>query len=345
MDMRMMTDFGDAGGMDPMAFHAMLGMQNMGGLPQPPPPGQNMNQNRGGKGKGKGKRRDDQSQGHGGPMHVHPLQALAMQGGGGDENDYHMNQGVAPAALLQRMADRSSEPPPGWAGVTTLMMRNLPNKYSQRMLLTEINEVGFLGTFDFLYLPIDPETAANRGYAFLNFIDQSFAWMFKLSYDGRKMCRFKSNKVVSVMPATLQGFDANYMHYSTARVSRGDPAARPLFLREPSQPVAKHQRNGKKISQIGGQRKTEFNEDAPPRAPPATAAQNVEAPWPQGGSNGGYPAAAPPPGANGNGTQADVDDGSANLVAKFCPHCGSPTKAAFKFCPQCGNNTSFSGEA
>merc|ERR1719323_553735 len=125
--------------------------------------------------------------------------------------------------------------PPEWADTMTVMMRNLPNKYTQRMLLTEINHTGFLGTFDFLYLPIDPETTANRGYSFLNFIDPGFAWMFKMSYEGRKMNRFNSNKVISVVPATLQGFEANYAHYATSRVNRGDPAARPLFLREPKQ--------------------------------------------------------------------------------------------------------------
>merc|ERR1719323_1096639 len=124
--------------------------------------------------------------------------------------------------------------PPEWADTMTVMMRNLPNKYTQRMLLTEINHTGFLGTFDFLYLPIDPETTANRGYSFLNFIDPGFAWMFKMSYEGRKMNRFNSNKAVSVVPATLQGFEANYAHYASARVNRGDPAARPLFLKEPS---------------------------------------------------------------------------------------------------------------
>lgn len=139
---------------------------------------------------------------------------------GGETLHSHMDDAIAP---------------PDWGETTTIMMRNLPNKYTQRMLLTEINHTGFLGTFDFLYLPIDPETTANRGYAFLNFIDPSFAWMFKRNYDGRKMNRFNSNKVVSVVAATLQGFEANYAHYASARVNRGDPASRPLFLREPKQ--------------------------------------------------------------------------------------------------------------
>merc|ERR1719369_2178570 len=83
-----------------------------------------------------------------------------------------------------------------------------------------------------MYLPIDVETSANRGYAFINCVHPSFAWMLRIAYQGHKMCRFKSDKVVSVSPAALQGFEANYAHYHTARVNRGAPAARPLFLRE-----------------------------------------------------------------------------------------------------------------
>jgi len=188
---------------------------------------------------------DDDYQDDMGPMHVQsssaPNLAAAManlarnmQGGGG------MGGGsgglVGPEGMTNPLSG-TAIPPPEWANTTTVMMRNLPNKYTQRMLLTEINHTGFLGTFDFLYLPIDPETNANRGYSFLNFIDPGFSWMFKMSYEGRKMNRFNSNKVVSVVPATLQGFEANYAHYAAARVNRGDPAARPLFLREPKQPL------------------------------------------------------------------------------------------------------------
>ncbi|CAJ1440444.1 unnamed protein product [Effrenium voratum] len=121
--------------------------------------------------------------------------------------------------LLLQLGEDLAPPPPEWAEVTTVMMRNLPNKYTQRMLLMEVNHSGFLGTFDFLYLPIDSETAANRGYAFLNFLEPWFAWMFRSMYEGRRMSRFNSKKVISVVPATLQGFDANYSHYSGARAT------------------------------------------------------------------------------------------------------------------------------
>jgi len=34
------------------------------------------------------------------------------------------------------------------------MIRNIPNKYTQKMLLEEIDEI-FKGLYDFFYLPID----------------------------------------------------------------------------------------------------------------------------------------------------------------------------------------------
>merc|ERR1719491_978441 len=123
--------------------------------------------------------------------------------------------------------------PPYWQSTFTVMMRNLPNRYTQLMLLEEISSAGFAGAFDFLYLPIDPDTHANKGYAFVNFVDPVQAWRFKGAYEGQQMKCFNSSKFVTVNPAALQGFEANYAHYSTARCSRGNPSARPLFFREP----------------------------------------------------------------------------------------------------------------
>ena len=53
-------------------------------------------------------------------------------------------------------------------GCTTLMLRNIPMDYSQALLLTEINRAGFAGSFDFFYVPINPKSQLNRGFAFVN---------------------------------------------------------------------------------------------------------------------------------------------------------------------------------
>merc|ERR1719316_227018 len=88
----------------------------------------------------------------------------------------------APARPLMPAMDASDE----WAAVYTIMIRNIPNKYTQQLMLDELNAKGFFGTYDFLYLPIDPDTNANRGYAFINFISPGFAYMFKTHFDGKK---------------------------------------------------------------------------------------------------------------------------------------------------------------
>lgn len=51
---------------------------------------------------------------------------------------------------------------------TTLMIKNIPNRYSKAMLLAEIDQ-SHSGTYNFFYLPIDQKNACNAGYAFINF--------------------------------------------------------------------------------------------------------------------------------------------------------------------------------
>ena len=65
-------------------------------------------------------------------------------------------------------------------GRTTVMVKNIPNKYTQDMLLDEFC-VNHDNHFDFFYLPIDKDVLllsiqnnCNVGYAFVNFINTSF---------------------------------------------------------------------------------------------------------------------------------------------------------------------------
>lgn len=263
--------------------------------------------------------------------------------------------------ISAELPESTSMPPSDWAGTTTVMMRNIPNKYTQRMLLTEINQTRFLGTFDFLYLPIDPETNANRGYCFLNFIDPNFAWTFKMAYEGRKMNKFNSSKVVSVTPATLQGFEANYAHYSCARVNRGDPACRPLFLREPKSAAevvgkggggsAGFRRGGGKGRKGGG--RIGMDQGTYMKSFGGMGSQNC---WLSGdvsgtagttrmylGIDSGTATVEAPPFVMEEGNAASSNpEASHNPIPRFCPHCGGPIQPSFQFCPNCGATLDFS---
>merc|ERR1719440_1275571 len=83
-------------------------------------------------------------------------------------------------------------------GKSTVMMRNLPNKYTRALLLEELGRTGFNGSYDFLYLPIDAAMQANKGYAFINFVSPAYAKRFKDTYEECTMPLFNSSKTISV---------------------------------------------------------------------------------------------------------------------------------------------------
>jgi len=87
---------------------------------------------------------------------------------------------------------------------STVMIRNIPNKYTQQMLLQEIDE-SFRGLYDFFYLPIDFKNRCNVGYAFVNFIDCRSILNFLDNFDGNRWKRFNSEKVCAVSYARIQG--------------------------------------------------------------------------------------------------------------------------------------------
>lgn len=127
------------------------------------------------------------------------------------------------------------EPPTDdhWADVQTVMMRNIPNNYSQERLRQILHQAGFQDTYDFFYLPIDGTRGHNRGYAFINFKEQYYVSQFRADFDGKQLPSFGSSKVLVVSKASLQGYEANYAFYSSKSVCKsGKHLTQPLFLRE-----------------------------------------------------------------------------------------------------------------
>jgi hypothetical protein len=77
---------------------------------------------------------------------------------------------------------------------TTIMIRNIPNKYSLANLVDEINTT-FVGKYDYINLPVDYERKLNLGYAFINFIDPFHIVLFYETYFNKKWTKYRSDKV------------------------------------------------------------------------------------------------------------------------------------------------------
>jgi RNA recognition motif-containing protein len=112
---------------------------------------------------------------------------------------------------------------------TTLMIKNIPNKYTSKMLLAAIDEY-HKGTYDFLYLPIDFKNKCNVGYAFINMLSPSHIIPFFETFNGKKWEKFNSEKVASLAYARIQGKNALVNHFQNSSLMNEDKRCRPIVF-------------------------------------------------------------------------------------------------------------------
>jgi hypothetical protein len=114
---------------------------------------------------------------------------------------------------------------------TSLMVRNIPNKYTQQMLLSEFTENGHgPGVIDFFYLPIDFKNRCNRGYAFINFVDFKDILMFHRQYYGKHWRTFNSDKICDITYARIQGKAAMLKRFENSALMEKDEEYKPLVF-------------------------------------------------------------------------------------------------------------------
>ncbi|KAK3024019.1 hypothetical protein RJ639_030160, partial [Escallonia herrerae] len=112
---------------------------------------------------------------------------------------------------------------------TTLMIKNIPNKYTAKMLLAAIDE-NHRGTYDFLYLPIDFKNKCNVGYAFINMLSPSHIIQFYQAFNGKKWEKFNSEKVATLAYARIQGKAALVTHFQNSSLMNEDKRCRPILF-------------------------------------------------------------------------------------------------------------------
>ncbi|KAL8188744.1 hypothetical protein R6Q57_029764 [Mikania cordata] len=104
---------------------------------------------------------------------------------------------------------------------TSLMIKNIPNKYTRKLLITTLDDhceavnknkkdgdKGSLSAYDFVYLPIDFNRRLNAGFAFVNFTTPEAALRFREAFHGKRWNLFGCSKVAEISRARIQGKNA-----------------------------------------------------------------------------------------------------------------------------------------
>lgn len=95
---------------------------------------------------------------------------------------------------------------------TTLMIKNVPNKFTKEHFLSIFNK-RFEGKFNLFLLPTDVKEKKNYGYAFINFISSFYILNFYNTFHGKRWENTNSVKVCEIVYSKIQGVPRMIKHY------------------------------------------------------------------------------------------------------------------------------------
>ena len=95
---------------------------------------------------------------------------------------------------------------------TTIMIKNIPNKFNRELLL-EIIDQHFKGTYDTFVLPTDINKYKNFGYSFINFTSSYYIPYFYFIFNKKKWAGTNSKKVCELTYSKVQGKNDLSNHY------------------------------------------------------------------------------------------------------------------------------------
>ncbi|KAF8080352.1 hypothetical protein N665_0952s0010 [Sinapis alba] len=132
-------------------------------------------------------------------------------------------------------------------GRTTVMIKNIPNKYTQKLLLhmldrhcndcnekiiSEGNQTP-MSSFDFVYLPIDFGNKCNVGYGFVNMTTPEAVWRLYKAFHNNHWRLFKSSKICEVTYARVQGLESLKEHFKHLKLPTVEMEYKPVFFSPP----------------------------------------------------------------------------------------------------------------
>lgn len=109
------------------------------------------------------------------------------------------------------MASGTEVPDAEGQGCRTLIVRNIPCGLDQKDALTKLDELGWRGMYDYVYVPrihAATKRQSNCGYMFVSFTRAEFAEEFRAAVSGTRFGlgeSSRSSKVCECEPARIQG--------------------------------------------------------------------------------------------------------------------------------------------
>ena len=106
---------------------------------------------------------------------------------------------------------------------TTLMIKNIPNKFNRDLLLNIINQ-NFKSAYDLFILPTDANRYKNFGYSFINFTCSYYIPYFYFLFHRKKWSSTNSKKVCEITYSKIQGRNHLLSHYANKMIYKNEEA-------------------------------------------------------------------------------------------------------------------------
>ncbi|KAK9751122.1 hypothetical protein RND81_02G243700 [Saponaria officinalis] len=132
---------------------------------------------------------------------------------------------------------------------TTVMIKNIPNKYSQKLLLNMLDNHCIhcneqisgeqqeqqqpFSSYDFVYLPIDFNNKCNVGYGFVNMTSPEATLRLYKAFHHQHWEVFNSRKICEVTYARVQGLEALKEHFKNSKFACENDEYLPVVFTPP----------------------------------------------------------------------------------------------------------------
>ncbi|KAL9226377.1 hypothetical protein vseg_002199 [Gypsophila vaccaria] len=131
---------------------------------------------------------------------------------------------------------------------TTVMIKNIPNKYSQKLLLNMLDNHCIhcneqisgnsdqqqpFSAYDFVYLPIDFNNKCNVGYGFVNMTSPEATLRLHKAFHHQHWEVFNSRKICEVTYARVQGLEALKEHFKNSKFACENDEYLPVVFTPP----------------------------------------------------------------------------------------------------------------